>query len=416
PARARRGLLVLALFINLGMLAFFKYAGFCVEQLNALLTACGLEPLYLRTPHLPIGISFFTFQALSYVIDVYRGVVTPQRNPLHFGLYLSLFPQLIAGPIVRYRDVAAQIAARVVTREGFALGVQRFIIGLGKKMLLANTLAAAADRAFATPPGDLSLAAAWLGLFCYSLQIYFDFSGYSDMAIGLGKMFGFDFLENFNYSYVARSITEFWRRWHLSLSSWFRDYLYVPLGGNRQGTRRTYANLMIVFLLCGLWHGASWTFVAWGAYHGLFLVLERLGLGRRLEQVGLPVQHAYTLLVVMAGWVLFRADTLALAMSYFEALLGLGAGGLWSPLVLEHCTLETLLVLLIAVPGATPVLPTLRAWAARHFESWREQERLAWPLEIAYHGLGTLGLGTVFALSACSLAGGTYNPFIYFRF
>jgi alginate O-acetyltransferase complex protein AlgI len=370
----------------------------------------------MRPIHLPIGISFFTFQALSYVIDVYRGTVPAQRNPFHFGLYVSLFPQLIAGPIVRYADVAGQILERTVTREGFARGVQRFIIGLGKKMLIANTLASSADRVFALPAGELTLAAAWLGVVCYALQIYFDFSGYSDMAIGLGRMFGFDFLENFHYPYVARSVTEFWRRWHLSLSTWFRDYVYHPLGGNRQGRARTYANLLIVFFLCGLWHGASWTFIVWGLFHGAFLVLERLGLSRALERAWLPVRHAYTLLVVLVGWVFFRADSLAQAMLFLEAMVGLGAAGLSSMATLEYATLETVLVMMVAIPAATPLLPALQDRANALLEDCRQRSWPVWPIEIAYHGAGTLGLAALFLLSACTLAAGTYNPFIYFRF
>ena len=258
--------------------------------------------------HLPLGISFFTFHAISYVIDIHRHK-TQGGKPLDFALYMTLFPHSIAGPIVRYGDIAGQIAHRVVTTAGFAEGIRRFIIGLAKKMLVANTVAVAADAIFALPGRELNFSLAWLGVACYTLQIYFDFSGYSDMAIGLAKLFGIDFLENFNYPYAARSITEFWRRWHISLSSWFRDYLYIPLGGNRCGRVRNYVNLVTVFFLCGLWHGASWTFAAWGLFHGAFLVLERMKAGRMIDSLWSPVRHLYTLLVVSVGWVLFRADT-----------------------------------------------------------------------------------------------------------
>src|SRR5215471_8104535 len=272
--RARR-VLTLAVAINIGLLAFFKYTDFVVENLNTGLVDLGVRPLTVPSIALPIGISFFTFHALSYVIDVYRGDARALRNPIDMGLYISLFSQLIAGPIIRYHDIAAQLRERWVTRSMFARGVSRFITGLGKKVLIANTLAVPVDLIFTIPSDQLTGGLAWLGVICYALQIYFDFSGYSDMAIGLGLMFGFRFLEKFNYPYISQSITEFWRRWHISLSNWFRDYLYIPLGGNRRGRLRGYFNLVIVFLLCGLWHGASWPFVLWGTWHGLFLVAER---------------------------------------------------------------------------------------------------------------------------------------------
>src|SRR5215469_14568338 len=302
--------LTAAVVANIGLLAIFKYTDFITGNLNALLAQLHVSPLALTGIALPIGISFFTFHALSYVIDVYRGEAPAQRNPFTIGLYISLYSQLIAGPIIRYHDVAEQLDKRSVERADFAYGVERFVVGLGKKVLLANTLAVPADLIFSIPGEQLTLPVAWLGLACYTLQIYFDFSGYSDMAIGLGRMLGFRFKENFNYPYVSQSMTEFWRRWHISLSSWFRDYLYVPLGGNRISNARTYFNLCVVFLLCGLWHGAAWTFVAWGAAHGALLVIERLGLGRVLARAPRPVRHAYVLAAVMATWVLFRSNDL----------------------------------------------------------------------------------------------------------
>jgi alginate O-acetyltransferase complex protein AlgI len=249
---------------NLVLLICYKYSDFLLANLNVLLIAAHWQPLHEKPTHLPIGISFFTFHAISYVIDVHRGNARVQKNFLNFALYESLFPQLVAGPIIRYQDIADQIDRRRETLSGFAYGVIRFITGLSKKMLIANVLAVSADEIFALPSGGLSTSVAWLGAICYALQIYFDFSGYSDMAVGLGHMFGFRFVENFNYPYVSRSIQEFWRRWHISLSTWFRDYLYIPLGGNRVSPRRIYLNLIIVFFLCGLWHGASWNFVIWG--------------------------------------------------------------------------------------------------------------------------------------------------------
>src|SRR3984885_2963708 len=267
-------LLALTVAVNLGILGFFKYSGWIVQNLNNVLTSLNHAPIVFKGVALPLGISFFTFHALSYVIDVYRKQAKAQRNPVNLALYISLFPQLVAGPIIRYHDVCDQLIARTVNVDKFAEGVRRFVTGLGKKMLIANMVAGPADKIFALSATQITPELAWLGALCYTLQIYFDFSGYSDMAIGLGLMFGFRFLENFNFPYVSRSITEFWRRWHISLSTWFRDYLYIPLGGNRVPPWRVYTNLVIVFFLCGLWHGASLNFIIWGLLHGLFLALE----------------------------------------------------------------------------------------------------------------------------------------------
>jgi alginate O-acetyltransferase complex protein AlgI len=364
--------------------------------------------------HLPIGISFYTFQALSYVVDVYRGDARPQRNPFNLGLYISLFPQLIAGPIVRYRDVDDQLRARATTLPLFVSGVRRFALGLGKKVLLANSAAVVADRVFNLPPEHLTTGAAWTGAFAYALQIYFDFSGYSDMAIGLGRMFGFHFLENFNYPYIATSVREFWRRWHLSLSTWFRDYLYVPLGGNRGSPARTAFNLLLVFFLCGLWHGANWTFVVWGLYHGFFLMLERSAWGRWLDARPRPLQAAYTLLAVLIGWVFFRADSLPHALAYLAAMAGAARG---DGIVLHAGMVWTTGFGLTAAVGtiaSTPLWPVVaRAWHA-----WR-QTRRGQGLWLHEGLLATLDLVYVPALLiACAvrLASGTYNPFIYFRF
>ena len=268
----RRLLLSLAITVNLGLLAVYKYSDFAVANVNTLLGWTGVPLLARPGLILPLGISFFTFHAVSYLMDVYRGRVPAQRNPLDVALYIALFPQLIAGPIVRYATIAPEIARRRTTWDGLVWGIRRFVVGLGKKVLIANTLARPADAVFGLPPSEMSAGLAWLGVACYALQIYFDFSGYSDMAIGLARIFGFPFPENFRYPYVSRSLTEFWRRWHISLSTWFRDYLYVPLGGNRRGPARVYLNLVVVFVFCGLWHGASWTFLVWGLFHGVFLV------------------------------------------------------------------------------------------------------------------------------------------------
>ena len=385
--RKSRLVFVCAVALDLGLLAVFKYLDLLISAAN------GLFRLNLPGAHLalPIGISFYTFQILSYVIDVRRGDVPPARNLVDFAAYVSMFPQLIAGPIVRYVDVAADLRRLNGDISTAAAGARRFCMGLAKKVLLANTLASAADTAFGMT-GSLNFGGAWAGLIAYALQIYFDFSGYSDMAIGLGKMLGFSFPENFRYPYVSLSVKEFWRRWHLSLSTWFRDYLYIPLGGSRRGKGRTLLNLLIVFALCGLWHGADWTFLLWGLWHGLFLCLERLSFMKKLQEA-LPkwVRWCYTALVVLLGWVLFRADNLGMALQYAGNLFSLE--GVW---ISEVLTVQSGAALLAGIVCCLP-LPRPR------------QNALT---ETVY----TLMALTLLAACALCLAGGTYNPFIYFRF
>ena len=404
----------LAVATNLGLLGFFKYANFFVDNLNQVLPVLGLAPMDIGRVHLPIGISFFTFQALSYIIDLYRNETAVQRSLLNFALYKALFPQLIAGPIVRYRDVAREIEQRTVSLDDFASGVQRFIIGLGKKVLIANVMGRAADTIFATPAETLPATLAWIGAIAFMLQIYFDFSGYSDMAIGLGRMFGFHFLENFNYPYIATSIRDFWRRWHISLSSWLRDYVYIPLGGNRGGAVRTAANLWAVFFLCGLWHGAAWTFVAWGLFHGFFLVLERSPLGRLRDRLWLPLRHVLTLVVVVAGWVLFRSETLAEALGFLGIMAGFDPvpGGRYPAAM--YLDRKTVVELALAACLALPLFPFLRRRGREIIDG------LGGPWQ---HGAaagaeaGRLALlGTLVYCTWISLAAGVYNPFIYFRF
>jgi alginate O-acetyltransferase complex protein AlgI len=406
--RARRRWLALGVAGNLTALAIFKYANFAVANVNTLAPVLAITPLTLASIPLPLGISFFTFHAISYVVDVYKRNAQSERNLPRFALYILLFPQLIAGPIIRWRDIAAQLPARDRRLADFSYGARRFVLGLGKKVLIANTLGRIADEIFAFPAAELTTPLAWLGLACYTLQIYFDFSGYSDMAIGLMRMFGFRILENFNYPYIARNVREFWRRWHISLSNWFRDYLYIPLGGNQRGERRAYANLVIVFLLCGLWHGASWPFVLWGAWHGAFLVAERAGLDRVLRRIG-GFTHVYALLAIMGGWVLFRCETLVKATQYYAALAGFADGDpIRHPLpeILDPFVLVTLCV---AIAFSTPL--------ARHIGQWRGR--------VAHRGgaIGAVVLAadvawlTAVVFVACAfLAAGTYNPFIYFRF
>jgi alginate O-acetyltransferase complex protein AlgI len=422
PPFSPKLLLGAAVAVNLAVLGIFKYANFFADNVNTLFLILGARPLVVPRVLLPIGISFFTFHAISYVVDVYRRDATAQKSPVHAALYLLLFPQLIAGPIIRYRDIADQLARRVVTLDDFAYGVRRFIIGLGKKVLIANVVAGPADAIFAMPFGELSAAHAWLGLACYTLQIYFDFSGYSDMAIGLGRMFGFRFPENFRWPYVARSVQGFWRRWHISLSTWFRDYLYVPLGGNRVRAARRYVNLVTVFFLCGLWHGASWTFVVWGLWHGAFLVVERV-VGRtpptlhgsgpapaRVAATGIaawPVwPHVYTLLVVMIGWVFFRAETLRGAVMFLEAMAGMSPA-LPTPFTIGwYLTPELWLALVAGAIGSTPWVPAL---AARI-----ERSRAAVQLGASLASTATLAALLIAAIM--QVAARTYNPFIYFRF
>ena len=395
--------------INLAGLAAFKYAAFFIENTNALLALLHVAPFAVPDVRLPAGISFFTFHVLSYVVDVYRGDAGVQRNPLDLALYVALFPQLIAGPILRYHDIAPQLTKRKVTLDGFSEGVVRFGLGLGKKMIIANAMAQLADDIWALPGEQLSAGTAWLGAVSYMLQIYFDFSGYSDMAVGLGLLFGFQFRENFEHPYIARSVREFWRRWHISLSTWFRDYLYIPLGGNRVSLRRQYANLLLVFFLCGLWHGGSWTYVLWGLFHGTFLVLERLpAVDRAFSKLPAPLQHGYTLFVVLIGWVLFRAPDLESALHFQRTMFGLGTPKVNAPSWHEYLVPETLLTLVAAIIGSTPVMQKLRAKVDR-----LEPGSLRW---LMAQSSGALGLLLVLAYSSMLMASGAYNPFIYFRF
>jgi len=389
-------LLVLGVATNLALLLFFKYTNFLVAQWQSLASHLSLPAPAIPDIALPLGISFFTFQGISYLVDISRGVVPAQPSLLKFAMYKAMFPPLIAGPIVRYATIADQVDSHNVTRDRLASGIQQFIIGLAQKMLIANTVAVPADRIFALPADELTTAAAWLGAICYALQIYFDFGGYSNMAIGLGRMMGFELPRNFDRPYASQSVTEFWRRWHMTLSSWFRDYVYIPLGGNRYGTVRTGAHLLIVFFLCGFWHGASWNFAIWGLYHGVFLILERIGLGRVLAAMPALVRHAYLLVVVVVGWVPFRAETLDGTITYLRAMLHIGTvSGPAIPSQLNEVVVLAMLVGAIAAvwPPARPPIGHTWSFVARH--------------------AACLAL---FILSAASLVAGTHNPFIYFRF
>lgn len=377
---------------GIGMLAVYKYADFAIGTVNSLF---GLS-LPLTGIALPIGISFFTFQGLSYVIDVYRDRTLVSRSFFKVLLYISYFPQLIAGPIVKYHDIEKEIDARHTTPQETALGIRRFICGLAKKLLLSNAMGQMADTVFALPAGEIGMFAAWTGAVCYTLQIYFDFSGYSDMAIGMGRMFGFHFLENFTYPYASTTIKEFWRRWHISLSTWFRDYLYIPLGGNRKGRGRTWVNRFLVFFATGLWHGASWNFVLWGLWHGLFSVLEDCGALPVKRFKGRLPGRVYTLLVVVLGFTLFRADTLAQAGAMFAAMFtGVGLEWAGTAAVCARLTPVFLLKLAFALALSFPV--------SKRFQPKNDTVTFA-------------GALVLLVLCMFNLSAGTFNPFIYFRF
>ena len=364
----------------------------------------GVEMPQLNLP-LPIGISFYTFQAMSYLIDLYRGDVPVQRNIISFGTYVSLFPQLIAGPIVRMRTVVGELADRRENFDDFSSGVKRFVTGLGKKVLIANTVGAVWSQISAMDIRELPVLTAWIGLFAFTFQIYFDFSGYSDMAIGLGWMFGFHFLENFDYPYISKSITEFWRRWHISLSSWFKEYVYIPLGGNRKGFPKQIRNILIVWLLTGFWHGASWNFVAWGLYFGVLLIVEKLFLLRFLKKLPAFFQHVYTMLLVMLGWAIFSFDSLGNGIAYIRALFGGYGQPIWDGGGV-YLLYTNIALLLIAAVGSTP-LPK---------ELWRRLEGRLSAHPIPLGAMETCLVAAGMVLSIAFLVDASYNPFLYFRF
>ena len=393
----RRVLLISSVAINLSLLGFFKYAGLVVSTLNAALS------LSIPVPSvaLPVGISFYTFQTMSYSIDVYRRNCPAQRDPIAFGCYVTMFPQLIAGPIVRYVDVMREINDRRETFEGFYLGIRRFLVGLAKKLILANGVGMLWDSVSAQPAASLSALSAWLGVLAYAFQIYFDFSGYSDMAIGMGRMFGFQFPENFRYPYVSRSVSDFWRRWHITLSTWFREYLYIPLGGNRVCVPRNIFNLAVVWMATGLWHGASWNFLLWGAYFGAVLIAEKFLYGKALSRAPGFVGWAYTALVVLVGWVFFALDDLGRGAAYLGAMFGGGAGAV------DAYALRALLnygaVLLLCAAASTP----LASGALERLRARRPRAHSALTYALVIAG---------FALCLIYVVDAGYNPFLYFRF
>lgn len=406
--------LTLGIVLNLGLLGLFKYADFIIENINSISSLFNFPPAKKLGIVLPLGISFYTFQAMSYIIDVYRKDATVQRNFFKLALYISFFPQLIAGPIVKYNLIEKQLTNRRIHLTGFVYGTQRFILGLAKKILIANQMAFIADKVFAIPTETMTSLTAWTGMIAYTLQIYFDFSGYSDMAIGLGRMFGFQFPENFNFPYISRSIKEFWQRWHMTLSGWFKSYLYIPLGGNRISSTRTIINLLIVFFATSIWHGASWNFVIWGMTHGFFLMLERIGLGKILNKAYAPIQYIYTLFIVASTWIFFRADTLSYGWSYFLNLFGtdiLHFNKSVAPYIEDKVFIYTLILAIIS---------SSRFWVICS----QKIKMIYLKLPLLFRRITLTGYQFILitliasALIACtaSLVSGSYNPFIYFRF
>jgi len=392
--------LIVGIVVNLGVLVYFKYSQFIVENINQLLSVLSIPIIDgIKYERLPLGISFYTFQSISYLVDVYRKEVKAQRNFLNLGLYVALFPQLVAGPIVRYNEIAEQLLQRTQNLIKFNEGIRRFVIGLGKKMLIANPMAYIADEIYMLPVNDISTPMAWLAVLAYSLQIYYDFSGYSDMAIGLGKMFGFDIAENFNFPYISKSIREFWTRWHISLSIWFRDYLYIPLGGSRGSTLLTMRNLIIVFFITGLWHGASWSFVIWGLFHGIFMLIERAGFDKILKRMPAIIQHMYMLLIVVFGWVLFRIENWTDALQIQKTMLGINVqSSVFS--ISSVMSSYYWLLLFVGVILCFPIFGRIDKIRNRR----------------GYAIFESIAIFVILFLSIIEMANNTYNPFIYFRF
>lgn len=388
--------IILTVLFNVGILGVFKYSGLIVSTIN---DVCGTG-FNVPAVALPIGVSFYTFQSMSYVFDVWRKDTEPQKNFFKLLLYISFFPQLIAGPIVKYKDIARQLGERQVTVDGFSIGIRRFVIGLSKKLLIANNVGLIADMAFGAGEQELSMPVAWIGAITYCLQIYFDFSGYSDMAIGLGRISGFRFNENFNYPYTAASIKDFWRRWHISLSTWFRDYVYIPLGGNRKGKVREGLNKLIVFFLTGLWHGAQWTFVAWGLFHGLFIMLESYGVIKPEKWKFKPLRHVYTLLVVCLGFVLFRADSFAMAFEMIKAMFtGITVSNASFNLLVEMFDPFSVFCIIVGIFASMPIIQALKK---------RESSILS--------ACGYVSAFVLYIMCMISVVSSQFNPFIYFRF
>lgn len=399
PKKAKK-VVIFAVIVNLSLLTFFKYSGFIVSNVNALIGTTFTVPDIA----LPIGISFYTFQTMSYTIDVFRKDAPAQKNIINLGAYVTMFPQLIAGPIVRYQTVAEQLNHRKETQSLFASGVERFVIGLGKKVLLANNIGLLWSQISSMAISELTVMTSWLGVIAFGLQIYFDFSGYSDMAIGLGRMFGFELLENFNYPYISQSITEFWRRWHISLGTWFRDYVYIPLGGNRKGKWRTYLNVFIVWFLTGLWHGASWNFILWGLYFGIIITIEKVFLMKWLSYAPRLIRHLYTLVLLIIGWGLFAFENLSYLKDYFRVMFGFKEVALYDQVTLYYLMTNGVLLIILVV-ASTPL--------AKQMYQKLKQSKRGELLDVVLSPIVCL---LILILSTAYLVDSAYNPFLYFRF
>lgn len=393
----KKKLMIIDIIFNLAIIGFFKYGNFVIQNINGIFN-CNIAEIKLG---LPIGISFYTFQVLSYVIDVYKKTVPAQKSIINLGMYVTLFPQLIAGPIVRYETVAEEIENRKENFTEIVEGLKRFFIGLGKKVLIANQMALIADTIYGGNIETAGTITLWIAAISYTLQIYFDFSGYSDMAIGLGKMFGFHFLENFNYPYIAQSITDFWRRWHISLSTWFRDYVYIPLGGNRVSKIKWLRNILIVWLLTGLWHGASWNFILWGIYYGVILIIEKIFLGKYIEKLPRFFRHIYTLFFVVIGWVIFRIEDFSQMGIVLQKMFVWTKSGILDNIILNYDIFASLPYIIIGIIGSIPVFAKVK-------ESTKSR--------VTYSVISTIWCLVIFIISICFLLTATYNPFIYFRF
>lgn len=404
--------LTIGICTNILILVFYKYLDFTLVFFNPILVWMGFESMNHQHIPLPLGISFFTFQAISYLIDIFRLDCKPQRNIINFALFKTLFPQLIAGPIVRYSELTDQISKRTLKFHLFAEGTQQFIFGLAKKVLIADTLAISVDAIFGLSGGQLSATLAWTGAALFMMQIYFDFSGYTDMAIGVSKMFGFELPPNFNYPYSALSIQDFWHRWHMTLSRWFRDYLYIPLGGNRKSSVRTSINLFIVFALCGLWHGASLTFVVWGLYNGFFLMIERTQVGILLSGLSLIFRRVYVLLVLLIGWIIFRADSLNQAADFLRAMLGFNG---WINDLFQVRAYADSMTLVALIVGIITSFPILKRWDFLSLEG-RTKTDAAQSFSLIKAGIAVAFFCFLFLLSLAFIAGNTHRAFIYFRF
>ena len=396
--RISKIILINSLIINLGLLVFFKYSGFFIENINNLFN---LSISWEGLP-LPLGISFYTFQTLSYTIDVYLDKVNVQRNIISFGTYVTMFPQLVAGPIVRYSEIEKELDNRQESLYLFGEGAELFIIGLSKKVLLANNIGLLWDNVKTMPIGEISVLSAWLGILAFTFQIYFDFSGYSDMALGLGKMFGFNFMKNFDYPYISKSVTEFWRRWHISLGMWFREYVYIPLGGNREGQLKQFRNLIIVWLLTGFWHGANWNFIFWGLYYGIFLILEKLLLLDWMEDKPEFLKHIYTLVIVIIGWVFFEFENINLGFSFIKTMFGFGTAGFIDGNAIYYLYTNGLLFIMLILAST----PRLKNAFSRIQLKLKNSENIVIPI------------GYIILMFLCTayLVNETYNPFLYFRF